>query len=771
MECEEGEIYDFDFNFDDFDSIVAVSLFLFLLCLVSIKQTFVMIIIALLNKNSAQAIIDHESTAAGFKVAHFDCSKMDSNRIFSLNKVGNCDIKPEKMQVSMARIIIWQKMYRSKLNATMCKASHQTLEWYCGTFDASGMSATQPTITSDIKLSAEQCEHARKFGSVKLNGDDIKFLLNVKYTQYTNKGKVDTKYRNQCDDEGFITHRTYETHMQDIDLNLDLRDGTVNNLQNIPLPCSVSEGGCESTSTDPYAYTWQNQDNCQSFEISEHFAKMVKINDKYYLIRDSDNEHDRKIHFEKNSFVLQIYNKPQALCSNTEIVYPTPYDSLFVSYTGGFDMKTGLSVQLEPNAIKHSYKNDIFTEKYGHNYQDGIAKKTAYSNGIMKNSSTNFVNYEAHLGTKLDFIEFNSIQRLQLNDLQMLKNDCELERSIMQSNLAYSHDSPRMAGFLLTNNRSMFLETNGNIAWLYHCPPLFSDLQVMDKCYDRIPILFKGKIHYVDPITRQTFTNAKEQSCLDKHLNLFQLDIDDDDSWVQLTPSIQQVPAPEIFNPRLSSKLLHNFKFKGSNKVSIYTKKQLREFWRNIEMNAEMKDTIKTFTKELVVEQGGSSKNYYSNYYPINKIYLDSFISPNFFRNKYVKMFGHVQYILERCGIYFAAFLFIKLIIDIISAIYSSMQLHKITEGSVGLLKVIVSATFGIIFASILTSIFNPDNGNYFNPPKKEEPEDAEHLVQSNQTSSEKEKAIQLYPSVYAEINKNHCHIDNDNGDQPTSPI
>ena len=50
MECEEGEIYDFDFNFDDFDSIVAVSLFLFLLCLVSIKQTFVIIITALLNK-------------------------------------------------------------------------------------------------------------------------------------------------------------------------------------------------------------------------------------------------------------------------------------------------------------------------------------------------------------------------------------------------------------------------------------------------------------------------------------------------------------------------------------------------------------------------------------------------------------------------------------------------------------------------------------------------------------------------------------------------
>ena len=769
MALEEGEI--FDFVFDEFDTIMAVSLFLF--HLLSSKQTTILVVVALLSNHLALAnlnnpTIDHDSTADGFKVAHFDCSKMDSNRIFSLNKVGNCDIKPEKMQVSMTKISIWQKMYRSKLNATMCKASHQTLEWYCGTFDASGMSATQPTITSDIKLSAEQCEHARKFGSVKLNGDNIKFSLNVKNTEYKNTGAVDSKYRNECDKTGFITHRTYETHMQDIELNLDLRDGTVNNHQNIPLPCSVSEGGCESTSTDPYAYTWQNNENCQSFEISEHFAKMVKMNDKYYIIRDSDNEHDKKIFWgaqKGGSFVLQIFNKPQALCSNTEIVYPTPYDSLFVSYTGGFDMKTGLSVNLEPNAIKHSYTNEIWTEKYGHNYHEKTSKRTEYSNGITKNSSTNFVNYEAHLGTKLDFIEFNSIQRLQLIDLQMLKNDCELERSIMQSNLAYSHDSPRMAGFLLTNNRSMFLETNGNIAWLYHCPPLFSDLQIMDKCYDRIPILFKGSVHYVDPITRQTFKTAKEQSCSDNHLNLFQLDIEDDDTWVQLTPSIIQVPAPDVFTPKLSSKMLHNFKFKGSDRVSIYTKKQLKEFWRNIEMNAEMKETIKTFTKELVVEQGGSTRNYYSNYYPMNKIYLDSFISPDFFNNRYIKMFGKVQYVLERCGIYFAAFLFIKLIIDVIVCIFRAMQIHKLTGASVGFAKIVLSATFNIIFASILTSMFMP---------KKDATEDVEHLVQSpnyNSNLCEREQIMQLYPSVYTEVNKNHCRVDHDNEDQPTSPV
>ena len=92
----------------------------------------------------------------------------------------------------------------------------------------------------------------------------------------------------------------------------------------------------------------------------------------------------------------------------------------------------------------------------------------------------------------------------------MIKTDCELERAIKRTNLVYSHSNPRMVGFLLTINRSMFLETNDKVAWLYHCPQYFSPLQIMDKCYNRIPIMYLNKIHFVDPITRKTYTSAEE---------------------------------------------------------------------------------------------------------------------------------------------------------------------------------------------------------------------------------------------------------------------
>ena len=61
-----------------------------------------------------------------------------------------------------------------------------------------------------------------------------------------------------------------------------------------------------------------------------------------------------------------------------------------------------------------------------------------------------------------------------------------------------------LAAYMLTGNRSMFLDTDGSVAWLYHCPNFLSPLRVLDKCYDRIPILFERTTKILDPINRQT---------------------------------------------------------------------------------------------------------------------------------------------------------------------------------------------------------------------------------------------------------------------------
>ena len=140
------------------------------------------------------------------------------------------------------------------------------------------------------------------------------------------------------------------------------------------------------------------------------------------------------------------------------------------------------------------------------------------------------MDYEMHMGTKLDYLFFQSSRLLQASEIQLLKNKCEQERTQILTFLLLSLENPRLAIYMLTGNRSMFLETDGSLACLYHCPLVPSPLLTMNQCYDRIPILYEGQIQFVDPITRQTHPEANIQNCTDRIKKIFQFDKDQEDS-------------------------------------------------------------------------------------------------------------------------------------------------------------------------------------------------------------------------------------------------
>ena len=90
-------------------------------------------------------------------------------------------------------------------------------------------------------------------------------------------------------------------------------------------------------------------------------------------------------------------------------------------------------------------------------------------------------------------------------------------------------ESPHLAGFLLTENRSIFLYVERSTAWLYDCVHFLSPLYKADRCFDRIPIHFEDILMYLDPITRQTFDYATPIACYNNPKNIIELDPDTDD--------------------------------------------------------------------------------------------------------------------------------------------------------------------------------------------------------------------------------------------------
>ena len=126
------------------------------------------------------------------------------------------------------------------------------------------------------------------------------------------------------------------------------------------------------------------------------------------------------------------------------------------------------------------------------------------------------MDYEMHMGTKLDYLFFQSSRLLQESEIQLLKSQFEQERTQILTILMLSLENPRLAGYMLTGNRSLFLETDGSLAWLYHCPLFQSPLHTMNQSYDRIPILYDCQIQFEDPITRQAHPEANIQNCTDR---------------------------------------------------------------------------------------------------------------------------------------------------------------------------------------------------------------------------------------------------------------
>ena len=69
----------------------------------------------------------YANTAKNFRVAHFDCQLMTSNKKFSLNKVAPCKVQSENIKVTHAYVTLYQRHYRTKVNAIMCRIKHQSM--------------------------------------------------------------------------------------------------------------------------------------------------------------------------------------------------------------------------------------------------------------------------------------------------------------------------------------------------------------------------------------------------------------------------------------------------------------------------------------------------------------------------------------------------------------------------------------------------------------------------------------------------------------------
>ena len=118
----------------------------------------------------------------------------------------------------------------------------------------------------------------------------------------------------------------------------------------------------------------------------------------------------------------------------------------------------------------------------------------------------------------------NIYSQISLQAIEFYSQICEQTRNIRQLTLTQVQKNKPLLGYILTRDRSIFVKQEGvNVMKMYKSAKNSSPLSVPQtrECYDKIPILYKNRVQYVQHLTSQTYLWAKKVPC--SHSNFDQL--------------------------------------------------------------------------------------------------------------------------------------------------------------------------------------------------------------------------------------------------------
>ena len=137
-----------------------------------------------------------------------------------------------------------------------------------------------------------------------------------------------------------------------------------------------------------------------------------------------------------------------------------------------------------------------------------------------------------------------------MTELETFHQLCELERTQILQSLALAVLKIPYAGYLLSGNRSNFIDYEENILWYYTCTKKVSPLYVFEdkRCPKRIPIFYKNQVHFVGTLARRTyFWDTAVSSGSENSHNVVKLNPDEDKNYL-LTPYLTLM-QPLKFSP------------------------------------------------------------------------------------------------------------------------------------------------------------------------------------------------------------------------------
>ena len=314
---------------------------------------------------------------------------------------------------------------------------------------------------------------------------------------------------------------------------------------------------------------------------------------------------------------------------------------------------------------------------------------------------------------------------MSLTELETLHQLCELERRQILQSLAQAVLKIAYAGYLLSGNRSKFIDYERNKLWYYTCTKKVSPLYVFEdeRCVERIPIFYKNKEHFVDTLSpRICFWDTSVPSGSENSHNVVQIN-PDEDKYYLFTPYPTLMQPLKKFLPERTRAIARNPNI-DLQSIGIYSKSDIRHHIRtqqfqelitkidtiqrqSIDQNLRKLAETAGFPDIYAKDHGGYFKDIKDYIYLYGKKYRPQDLSPitifSFvkLKNELLAFLGWPSYILERLTILYAKFDFLGFLFSLLKQIYNTCAIHTQVNKQASIARMIFAGFFGIFSTSI----------------------------------------------------------------------
>jgi hypothetical protein len=371
---------------------------------------------------------------------------------------------------------VYQQSFTRQVAVTECKLKSTEAMFHCGMHHHTSIVQLR-TTPLDTPVTPEQCRDAKKYGRLSLS-PDREIAAKVNKTVHSRVFVSGGIYENgkcfggeQLIDgyrySNIVLYREYTITIASYQATFDTRTGSM--LTNGYGFCSLSDGSC---------------DTGESIVIYDPTPESCHLR----LLKST----------QFTEWTGHRWNLSQSAPP------PLSNNKPRVSSLSMITTPTVLITDAAHDMLRFVRKKEVIhcgIRMFETNYED-IFVSSDEVKAALPNPLPSDVRLSHYFNNKVDFLYHNGLTRIEDVYRETISRDCEINRELLRTKLAFASVNPDVATPLLSPDKGIFGRVSGEALYVFRCLPVDVEARDTTECTNQLAVKYKEQDWFVEPVSR-----------------------------------------------------------------------------------------------------------------------------------------------------------------------------------------------------------------------------------------------------------------------------